>query len=239
MKYKPDSMESRMRNMLYQWVIGDVTEYCYSSCLDYFHEKAVILDVGIGNGLMVKDHHREIKEKQLKIVGLDIDRTYIRRCRELVNNYELADQIQVIEKPVEDFQPNGHGSFDFILFSMSFMLLDKQEQVLRRVSKWLKPGGKILFFQTMFKSRNRLLEEIKPRLKHVTTIEFGEVTYDQDFYDLLEGLNFSVEMDKRIKKTWYKGTYRLIAARPSSKGSGNLLKSNMENHFSPVGPALK
>jgi len=229
-----------MRNMLYQWVIGDATEFCYSSCLDYFYENAVILDVGIGNGLMVKDHHQEIKEKRLKIVGLDIDRTYLRHCRAMVENYDLADQIQVVETSVEDFQPNGHGSFDFILFSMSFMLLDNQERVLKRVSDWLSPGGRILFFQTMFQSRNRLLEEIKPRLKHLTTIEFGDVTYDEDFYDLLERMNFRVEMDKRLKKTWYNGTYRLIAARPESNSYAPALSgSHLKNHLSAVGPGLK
>ncbi|HDR16486.1 MAG TPA: class I SAM-dependent methyltransferase [Desulfobacteraceae bacterium] len=222
-----------MRNVLYQWVIGDATDCCYSSCLDYFYEKAVILDVGIGNGVMVKDHHREIKEKQLKIVGIDIDHTYIEHCRELVDNYDLTGQIQVFETPVEKFQPNGCGSFDFILFSMSFMLIDDQERVLERVSEWLKPGGKILFFQTMFKSRNRLIEEIKPRLKHLTTVEFGEVTYDRDFYDLLGRLDFKVDMDRCIKKTWYNGTYRLIAARPNSNGSGSeRLGWNYQDHFS-------
>jgi SAM-dependent methyltransferase len=214
-----------MRNMLYQWVIGEATDCCYSYCLDYFYENAVILDVGIGNGVMVKEHHREIKEKQLQIVGLDVDTTYLRHCRELVHNYDLTEQIEVLEKPVEDFQPNMNGAFDFILFSMSFMLLDDQEQVLRRVSKWLKPEGEILFFQTMFKSRSRLLEEIKPRLKHLTTIEFGEMTYDRDFYDLLERLDFRVQMDRCIKKKWHNGTYRFIAARPGSNGHGKGLLS--------------
>ncbi len=204
-----------MRNMLYQWVFGDATHYCYRTCLDYFHENAVILDVGIGNGVMMKDHHREIKEKQLKIVGIDIDSDYLKHCRELIWNYNLTDRIEVLEKPVEDFHPGGNELFDFILFSMSFMLLDDQEYVLRRVSNWLKPGGRIFFFQTMFKSRNKLIEEIKPKLKHLTTIEFGEVTYDGDFYDLLERLDFSVEMDRCLKKTWYNGTYRFIAAQPN------------------------
>ena len=207
-----------MRNKLYKWVIGDATAYCYRSCLDYFSENSVILDVGIGNGVMVRDHHREIKEKNLKITGLDIDSTYLKQCRELVENYDLADQIQVFEKPVEEFRPGRNGSFDYILFSMSFMLLDDQESVLRKVSKWLKPEGEVVFFQTMFKTRNRLIEEIKPRLKHLTTIEFGEVTYDDRFYELLKKQNFRVRMDRCLKKTWYKGTYRLIAARPSSNG---------------------
>ena len=208
-----------MRNLLYKWVIGDATNCCYSSCMDYFSENALILDVGIGNGVMVRDHHQAIKDKQLRIVGLDIDSTYLKHCRELVNNYDLSDQIKLVEQPVEDFLPYNNGPFDYILFSMSFMLLEDQENVLRRVSKWLKPEGEVVFFQTMFKNRNRFIESIKPHLKHLTTIEFGEVTYDDDFYGLLEKLDFKIKMNRLVKKTWYKGTYKLIAA--SSTGNGN------------------
>lgn len=211
-----------MRNKLYQWVIGEATDCCYRSCLDYFSENAVILDVGIGNGVMVKDYHLAIKEKHLKITGLDIDSTYLKHCRELVENYDLSDQIKVFEQPVEDFRPHKDGVFDFVLFSMSFMLLVDQENVLRRVSKWLKPGGEILFFQTMFKDRNRLIEGIKPRLRHLTTIDFGKVTYDDDFYALLKKLKFDVQMDKCIKKKWYNGSYRLISARPNGNGRPDL-----------------
>ncbi len=209
-----------MRNVLYKWVIGDATDCCYSCCMDYFPENAVILDVGIGNGVMVRDHHLAIKEKQLKIIGLDIDSTYLKHCRALVNDYDLSDQIKLVEQPVEDFNPYTNGSFDYILFSMSFMLLEDQEDVLRRVSKWLKPDGEILFFQTMFKNRNRFIEGIKPRLKHLTTIDFGEVTYDDEFYGLLEKLKFKIKMNMSIKKTWYNGTYRLIAARCPENGNG-------------------
>ncbi len=207
-----------MRNQLYQWIIGDATDCCYRSCLDYFSENALILDVGIGNGVMVKDYHKEIKRKHLRIIGLDIDSTYLRHCRELLDDYDLSGQIKVFQQPVENFRPHKNGSFDFILFSMSFMLLENQESVLRRVSKWLRPEGEVVFFQTMFKSRNRFIEEIKPRLKHLTTIEFGEVTYEDDFYALLKRQNFRIRMDKCIKKTWYNGTYRLIAACPVSNG---------------------
>lgn len=203
-----------MRNKLYQWVIGDATGWCYRSCLDYFSNGTTILDVGIGNGVMVKDYHLAIKEKNLNIIGLDIDSTYLHHCMELLKDYDLSDQIKVYKKAVEDFSPEENGSFDFVLFSMSFMLLEDQGGVLKRVSEWLKPEGEVIFFQTMFKSRNRLLEEIKPRLKHLTTVEFGEVTYDDDFYALLERNGYNVKMDKCVKKTWYNGTYRLIAARP-------------------------
>lgn len=204
-----------MRNKLYEWLIGDATNYCYRSCLDYFSENSAILDVGIGNGVMVKDYHAAIKKKRLDITGLDINSTYLRQCRALVKNYDLSDRIKLYEQSVEAFRPLKDRSFDFILFSMSFMLLEDQEAVLERVSNWLRPEGEIVFFQTMFENRNRFIEMLKPRLKNLTTIEFGKVTYDDEFYGLLEKNNFSVRMDRCMKRTWYNGTYRIIAARPS------------------------
>lgn len=204
-----------MRNKLYEWLIGDATDCCYRSSLDYFTENAVILDVGIGNGVMVKDYHDAIKKKRLQIIGLDINSTYLRQCQMLVEDYDLSDRIKLYQQAVEAFNPHQNGSFDFIFFSMSFMLLKDQAAVLERVSNWLRPQGEIVFFQTMFKRRNRFIEVLKPRLKNLTTIDFGKMTYDADFYDLLEKLHFSVQMDRCMKRTWYNGTYRIISARPS------------------------
>jgi len=91
------------------------------------------------------------------------------------------------------------------------MLFSNQELVLDQAKDWIKPGGKIVFFQTMFKDRFRLMEFIKPKLKYVTTVDFGTVTYEKDFFSLLEGKKLSVCEDRLIKKEWFKGEYRMIA----------------------------
>jgi alpha-N-acetylglucosaminidase len=97
---------------------------------------------------------------------------------------------------------------------MSFMLFSNQQEVLDRVLDWLKPGGRLVFFQTMFRKRSRLMEFIKPKLKYFTTVDFGSVTYDEEFYRFLGRNRLPVVKDHFIKKEWFQGEYRMIAVQP-------------------------
>lgn len=90
------------------------------------------------------------------------------------------------------------------------MLFNNQEFVLDRIKNWLKPDGEIVFFQTMFKEKVRLIEFIKPKLKYITTIDFGKVTYEKDFFALMNEKKLSISEDRLIKKAWFKGEYRMI-----------------------------
>ena len=55
------------------------------------------------------------------------------------------------------------------------------------------------------------MEVIKPGLKYVTTIDFGSVTYETDFFDTLKETNLSVLDDRLLKQKWFRGEYRMIA----------------------------
>jgi len=112
---------------------------------------------------------------------------------------------------VEDYHPKVEKHFDFILFSMSFMLFQNPQLVLDRTKNWIRPEGKIVFFQTMFKEKFRMMEVIKPKLKYITTIDFGKVLYEKDFFSSLEQENLGISEDRLIKKEWFKGEYRMIA----------------------------
>lgn len=212
-------MKGHMINYLYKLFIDDVTDFCYGNCLQYFPPDSRILDVGIGNGIMIQSYHELIKAKNLNIIGIDINKTYLDHCSTLINRWRLDDNIRLFQKPVECFEPPEKEYFDFILFSMSFMLFEDQELVLDRIRGWLRPGGKILFFQTMFPRRSPFIEFIKPKLKYLTTVDFGRITYDGDFYSLLERKKVSVDEDRLIKKEWFRGEYRLII---STQENGNL-----------------
>jgi len=207
-----------MLNYLYKLIIDDVTHICYQNCLEYFPPGSRILDVGIGNGIMIGQYHRLIRSKGLDIVGIDINRQYLKHCRNLIKRWGLSSNIRVQHSAVESYVPPRDQYFDYILFSMSFMLFRDQQLVLERIKPWLKHEGKVVFFQTMFKIRSPLLDFIKPRLKYVTTIDFGRVTYEQDFFDLLKRKEISVTEDRTLKKEWFKGEYRLIISDP---GNGN------------------
>ena len=54
------------------------------------------------------------------------------------------------------------------------------------------------------------MEFVKPRLKYVTTIDFGKVTYENDFTSLLEEKDINIIEDRLIKKEWFKGEYHFI-----------------------------
>jgi alpha-N-acetylglucosaminidase len=99
---------------------------------------------------------------------------------------------------------------------MSFMLIRDQRQVVDRVKAWLKPGGRIIFFQTVFKDRSRLMEIIKPRLKYITSIDFGSVTYEKELIALLKEKKLAIVEDRHLKKTWYRGEYRMLVTSPEA-----------------------
>ncbi|MEW6673558.1 MAG: class I SAM-dependent methyltransferase [Thermodesulfobacteriota bacterium] len=200
-----------MKNYIYNLMIRDVSNHCYENCLDYVSHQAAVLDVGIGNGVMLKNYHPLIKSKALKITGIDINRYYLTHCQGLIEKYGLEKHIEIHCTPVEQYRPLCREYFDFILFTMSFMLFNDPCGVLKRIKGWLKPGGEIIFFQTIYKNRWRLMEFIKPRLKYLTTVDFGIVTYEKNFLEILKGQNLTVVEDRLIKREWYKGEYRMLA----------------------------
>ena len=201
-----------MKNWLYQRLINKITNECYRNALDYFSKGSAILDVGIGNGIMIETFHSLIKSKRLRITGIDIDGDYLRHCRRLISKFQLDDYIEVYHGSVESYDPVKNRCFDFVLFSMSFMLLSDQQLVLDRIKDWLKPGGEIVFVQTMYKESARLVDIIKPKLKYLTTIDFGKATYERDFFALLNENGLAVREDRVLRREWFNSQCRMIVA---------------------------
>lgn len=199
-----------MKNFFYKLIIKNVTNLCYQNCIECFRPETRILDVGIGNGVMLDNFHHIIKAKKLKITGIDINKSYLKHCKSLIEFYSLNDYINIHHEAVEKYSPPEKHYFDSILFSMSFMLLNNQQHVLDLVKNWIKPDGHVMFFQTMFKDKFKLMEMIKPKLKHITTIDFGMVTYEKEFFNLLETNGMTISEDRLIKQEWFKGEYRML-----------------------------
>lgn len=216
-----------VRNQIYAWIFDDITNCCYKNCLSYFSAGASILDVGIGNGIMLKNYHNLIRQKNLSIIGIDINKTYLEQCNGLIWDYNLENHIEIFQAPIENYQPPAERFFDFILFSMSFMLFDDQRLVLDRIRDWLKPNGKVVFFQTLFKEKRPIVERIKPKLNYLTTIDFGQITYEDDFFGLLSEKEVSVVEDRLIKKEWFKGEYRMIVTRHRN-GEGRISRPSLK-----------
>jgi ubiquinone/menaquinone biosynthesis C-methylase UbiE len=202
----------RVKNWLYQVLIHRTTNECYRNSLHHVPNDSRLLDVGIGNGIMLESFHPLIKSKGLRITGIDIDANYLKHCEELIRKHQLADYIDVCHGAAESYSPPQRGCFDTVLFCLSFMLLRDQRAVLRRARDWLKPGGQLIFTQAMFKRRSRLVDLVKPKLKYLTTIDFGQAIYEKDFFALLEETGLAIQMDRVLKGEWFNSQCRMIVA---------------------------
>jgi ubiquinone/menaquinone biosynthesis C-methylase UbiE len=199
-----------MKNWLYEFFVRHMTTECYGSSLHYVARGSHLLDVGIGNGIMIETFHPLIKAKDLRITGIDIDADYLARCGVLIARHQLEDYVNVCRGCAETYVAPQERCFDVVLFGMSFMVLRDQRTVLRRARNWLKPGGEIVFVQTMFRKRSRLLDLVKPKLKYFTTIDFGTAVYEKDFFALLQENGLSIKEDRVLTGAWFNNQSRMI-----------------------------
>jgi SAM-dependent methyltransferase len=224
-----------MKNWLYQVFIHRMTNECYRGLLHHVAHGSRVLDVGIGNGIMLETFHPLIKFKNLRITGIDIDAGYLKHCRELIQKHQLENHIDLWEGSGEDYVACPEGCFDYVLFSMSFMLFPDPRFILSRARSWLKPGGEVVFVQAMFRKRSRLVDLIKPKLKYLTTVDFGRAIYEKDFLALLHDNELAIKEDRVLQGEWFNSQSRMIVASfqdaaLSPRGSSERPRIVAENH---------
>ncbi len=172
-----------MRGWLYDRLISGVTAGWYREVLARLPVGARVLDVGIGTGGAVARSADLVRAKDLRIVGLDIDREYLEQCESTIMRAGLAEYVTPCLSSVYD---HHGGPYDVIYFSASLMLLPDPVEAMKHVAAQLGPSGQLYFTQTFHHRRSRLVAKVKPMLRHVTTIHFGRVTYEDDFRNALD-----------------------------------------------------
>lgn len=171
-------MRSAVRSRLYDRFIAGLTAPWYRAALERMPYGAEVVDVGIGTGAAVVRCADQVRERDLRIVGLDVDRDYLERCAVAVERAGLTGYITPLLCSVYDHEG---GPYDSVYFSASLMLLPDPVEAMRHVAKQLAPDGRIYFTQTFHHRRSGMVETVKPMLGRVTTIEFGRVTYEDEF----------------------------------------------------------
>lgn len=167
-----------IRSVIYDTLILDLTSKWYTEVLTRLPERAALLDVGIGTAGALLANADLVKQKRLRVTGIDIDTDYIERARQKLRHSSLHDCAQVHHESVYD---HDGGPYDAVYFSASFMLLPEPERALRHCCTLLNPNGRLYFTQTIQKKRSLWMETLKPMLKRLTSIDFGRVTYEDDF----------------------------------------------------------
>ncbi|WP_349264141.1 class I SAM-dependent methyltransferase [Longimicrobium sp.] len=167
-----------MRSLIYDTLILRLTSRWYAEVLRRVPAGAALLDVGIGTAGALLANANVVERKQLRVTGLDVDADYVQRARRRLQDSAIAGRVEVRLESVYDHRGGPYGA---VYFSGSFMLLPEPERALRHCAALLEPDGRIYFTQTFQTRRVRWMETLKPLLKRVTTIDFGRVTYEDDF----------------------------------------------------------
>jgi SAM-dependent methyltransferase len=172
----------RIRPLIYDAAVVRMTAAWYRAVLDRVPPGCRLLDVGIGTGGALLASAELLTRKDLRVTGVDVDVAYVERCRRAVARRALDDRVVV---RLESIYDHRGGPYDAAYFSGSFMVLPDPVAALRHVGTLLAPGAPVFFTQTVERRRSRALEVVKPLLRLVTTIDFGQVTYEDPFRQTL------------------------------------------------------
>jgi len=186
-----------------------LTKYTYYKLFDKMQPRLDkykrILDVGTGTGealFSIIDRF----PKDTQVVAIDIDKNYIKKATELFKNQR---NVRVREQDFYELAETKER-YDAIIFSSSFMLMPDTKRALDIAKSMLTPGGKIFFLMTLYAKKKKYIEKIKPYLKYYTTIDFGNITYEWEFEDLLTGNGLNILHKERL---FYKMTPLLFLFR--------------------------
>lgn len=200
-----------IRSFIYDTLILKLTARWYAEVLDRVPADAALLDVGIGTAGALLANADRVLEKRLHITGIDIDPDYVERARTRTQAASVADRVDVQLESVYDHQG---GPYDAVYFSASFMLLPEPEQALRHCTSLLKPHGRIYFTQTIQQQPSRWMEALKPMLKRLTTIDFGRVTYEDEFKAQIRAAGLALE-EFSVLAHHGRRAYCIAVARPA------------------------
>lgn len=165
----------------------------YATAKDKIQSSKAILDVGIGTGYALESIIGRIPEST-NVLGLDIDPAYVKSAQ------KRFARRKNVEVRLEDFYKFDaeRQKFDIIIFSMSIMLMPDQVKAIEIAKSLLADDGRIYFLLTLQNKKNKLLEKIKPIIKYVTTIDFGKVTYENEFDALREKCELTTLKKHRV-----------------------------------------
>jgi SAM-dependent methyltransferase len=141
------------------------------------------LDVGCGTGAPLQAVIPFLKSSYSKFVGVDLDHEYVLQAQ---RRFTGDKDVNIHEMNFYEINKTLKDKFNFILFSFSFMLMPNQVNAISVAKNSLEKDGRIGFIMTINSKENKLLEKIKPYIHRLTSIDFGNVTYQKQFEEILK-----------------------------------------------------
>jgi len=175
---------------VYDFLIVKMTTKWYRVVLGRLSSGDRVLDIGIGTASALLDNELILTNKNIQVVGVDYDQKYVNFAKNKIKQKNLQDRIQVHCKSIFDVDLGTaikqEKAYDAAYFSGSWTLMPSPVQALHIASSFVKPDGKVFVTQTFQRATTPLLSTLKPMLKHLTTIDFGELHYEVDLEEYIQ-----------------------------------------------------
>jgi ubiquinone/menaquinone biosynthesis C-methylase UbiE len=164
-----------LKPLIYDSTVGYLyTKNAIQHMLSSIPDNSKILDVGIGTGYTYTKNADLIKSKNITIVGVDIDASYVKYAKHAMIDYELDDNIRVIKGDIYEVKLDV-GTFDYVIFSDSYAVIPNVHEMCTFCEKFLNPTGKMMVISTLFEEYNSTVNWLKERIIMLTTIDFGRM----------------------------------------------------------------
>jgi SAM-dependent methyltransferase len=172
----------RFSPQIYDFVIVKMTSLWYREVLTRLPQGARVLDIGIGTGTSLCVNASLVASKKLTVVGVDYDAAYVQHCARALAQAGLEGSCRVVCKSVfdADLAAEVGRDYDAVYFSGSISLMPTPHKALQVAAGLLRPGGKVYVTQTFQRKSFPLLGAVKPLLRYLTTIDFGQLTFERD-----------------------------------------------------------
>jgi len=191
-----------VRAWIYDRLIVSTTASWARTWLESLPNGSRALEIGIGTGAAMATAGELLDSKDLQLVGVDIDTAYLKQAEK-----NLSQWSERVTLHNEGILEHGDGPYDAICFSACFMLLPDQQAALVKAQELLKPGGIVGFTLTYEHKRSAWMERFKPMLRVLTTIDFGQVTYKDDFYAELDRGGVEITEDRTLQQLGPRSTH--------------------------------
>ena len=162
-----------------------------------------LLDIGIGTASALIQKKEAVIAMGIQVVGVDYNGEYVKAAQISLKKNNLDNQVQVhccsiYEAQVVDKIVKEEGKFDAAYFSGSFSLMPNPVEALHVAASYVKKGGFIYISQTFQKRNVPCLSCIKPLMKHITTIDFGQLYFEKQLEEDLKQSKYEIIENKKI-----------------------------------------
>jgi alpha-N-acetylglucosaminidase len=190
------SLVRRNTPSIYDTVILHMTSLWYRTTLLLIPAKSTVLDIGMGTGTSLLANVDLVRSQNLQIVGVDFTESYVSAAN---SNFE--------RQAAAGFLSCNYGSvydaallkslapptlFDAVYFSGSIALMPDPVAALNAVEAVLKTGQCVYVTQTFQRRSLPGLAVIKPMVKHLTTIDFGQLCFEPEILDIYSRCNLEL-----------------------------------------------